>query len=39
MIAGEAEVAGEHMTIEFFSELRTKGTATYTSSEHAEDGA
>ena len=38
MIAGEAEVVGEHMTIEFFAKLSTEGAAAYTSSEPAEDG-
>jgi hypothetical protein len=38
MIAGEAEVVGEHMAIEFFTELSTEGAATCTSSEPAEDG-
>ncbi|VVP13953.1 hypothetical protein PS732_03521 [Pseudomonas fluorescens] len=39
MIAGETEVVGEHMTIEFFAELSTEGAAACTSSEPAEDGA
>lgn len=39
MIAGEAEVVGEHMTIEFFAKLSTEGAAACTSSEPAEDGA
>lgn len=39
MIAGETEVVGEHMTIEFFAELSTEGVAACTSSEPAEDGA
>ncbi len=38
MIAGEAEVVGEHMAIEFFAELSTEGAAACTSSEPAEDG-
>ena len=38
MIAGEAEVVGEHMTIEFFAKLSTEGAAARTSSEPAEDG-
>lgn len=38
MIAGEAEVVGEHMAIEFFAELSTEGAAECTSSEPAEDG-
>ena len=38
MIAGEAEVVGEHMAIEFFAKLSTEGTAACTSSEPAEDG-
>lgn len=39
MIAGEAEVVGEHMAIEFFTELSTEGTAASTSGESVEDGA
>lgn len=39
MIAGEAEVVGEHMTIEFFAKLSSEGAAACTSSEPAEDGA
>ncbi len=38
MIAGEAEVVGEHMTIEFFAKLSTEGAAACTSSEPAKDG-
>ena len=38
MIAGEAEVVGEHMTIELFSELSTEGAASHASSESAENG-
>ena len=38
MIAGEAEVVGEHMAIEFFAELCTKGATACTSSEPADDG-
>ena len=38
MIAGEAEVVGEHMAIEFFAELSTEGAAACTSSEPTEDG-
>ncbi|GAA0385959.1 hypothetical protein GCM10008969_03520 [Pseudomonas veronii subsp. inensis] len=38
MIAGEAEVVGEHMTIEFFTKLSTEGAAACTSSEPAENG-
>lgn len=38
MIAGEAEVVGEHMAIEFFAELSTESAAAGTSSEPAEDG-
>ncbi len=38
MIAGEAEVVGEHMAIEFFAELSAEGAAACTSSEPAEDG-
>lgn len=38
MIAGEAEVVGEHMAIEFFAELSTEGAASGTSGEPAEDG-
>jgi hypothetical protein len=37
MIAGEAEVVGEYMAIEFFAELSTEGAAACTSSEPAED--
>jgi len=39
MIAGEAEVVGEHMAIEFFAELSTEGAATHASSESAENGS
>jgi hypothetical protein len=39
MIAGEAEVVGEHMTIEFFAKLSTEDAAAGTSGEPAEDGA
>lgn len=38
MIAGEAEVVGEHMTIELFSELSTESAAAHASSKSAEDG-
>ena len=38
MIAGEAEVVGEHMAIEFFAELSSEGAAACTCSEPAEDG-
>lgn len=38
MIAGETEVVGEHMAIEFFAELCTKGATACTSSEPADDG-
>lgn len=39
MIAGEAEVVGEHMAIEFFAKLSTEGAAACTSGEPAEDGS
>ena len=39
MITGEAEVVGEHMTIELFSELSTESAAAHASSKSAEDGA
>lgn len=38
MIAGEAEVIGEHMAIQLFSELGTEGAACHASSEPAENG-
>ncbi|MBJ2223977.1 hypothetical protein JFT65_10965 [Pseudomonas sp. MF7451] len=38
MIAGEAEVVGEYMAIEFFAKLSTECAATGTSNESAEDG-
>ncbi len=38
MIAGETKVVGEHMAIEFFAKLSTKGAAGCPSSEPAEDG-
>lgn len=39
MIADEAKVVGEHMTIEFFAELSTEDAAAGTSGEPAKDGA
>lgn len=38
MIAGEAEVVGEYMAIEFLSELSTEGAATQAPSESAKNG-
>lgn len=38
MIAGEAEVIGEHMAIQLFSELSAEGAASHASSEPAENG-
>ena len=39
MIAGEAEVVGAYMAIEFFSELSTEGATTHAPSESAENGS
>jgi hypothetical protein len=39
MTAGEAKVVGEHMTIEFFSELSTESAASHASSKSAENGS
>ncbi len=39
MITGEAQVVGEHMAIELFSELSTEGAAAHASGEPAENGS
>jgi hypothetical protein len=39
MIAGEAEVVGEHVAIQLFPELSANSAAAHTSGEPTEDGA